>query len=53
MRHPLPTMATGIIVGEGIHGITNEYLRNNFDGTGAAGKGEGIGKSKTLGASKG
>ena len=46
-------MTTGIIVGEVIHGIPNEYLRNNFDGTGAAGKREGIGRSKTLGVSKG
>jgi hypothetical protein len=46
-------MTTGIIAGEGSHGITNEYLRNNFDRTGAAGKKESIGRSKTLGMSKG
>jgi len=46
-------MTTGVIGGEGIRGITNEYLTNKFNGTGASGKREGIGKSKTLGVSKG
>jgi hypothetical protein len=45
-------MTTGIIVGEGINGTTNEYLTNNFNGTGAAGKRAGIGRSNKLGVSK-
>jgi hypothetical protein len=46
-------MTTGSIIGEGIHGTTNEYLTNNFKRTGAAGKKTGIGRSNKLGVSKG
>jgi hypothetical protein len=45
-------MTTGIIVGEGINGTTNEYLTNNFNRTGAAGERAGIGRSNKLGVSK-
>ena len=46
-------LITGSIVGEGIHGTTNEYLIMSFIITGKAGKRAGIGKNKTLGVSKG
>ena len=45
-------MTTGIIVGGGINGTTNEYLTNKFRGTGRSGKRTGIGRSNKLGASK-
>ena len=45
-------MTTGIIVGEGISGTTNEYLTNKFNETGRAGKRTGIGRSNKLGVSK-
>jgi len=45
-------MTTGIIVGEGISGTTNEYLINKFNGTGRDGKIIGIGRSNKLGVSK-
>jgi hypothetical protein len=45
-------MTTGIIVGEGINGTTNEYLTSNFNRTGAAGKRTNIGRSNKLGVSK-
>jgi hypothetical protein len=45
-------MITGSIVGEGIHGTTNEYLTNKSNRTGAIGKRAGIGRSKILGVSK-
>jgi hypothetical protein len=45
-------MTTGIIVGEGISGTTNEYLTNKFNGTGGAGKRASIGRSNKLGVSK-
>ena len=33
-------MTTGLIVGKGISGTTNEYLTNKFNGTGGNGKSE-------------
>ena len=45
-------MTTGIIVGKGMSGATNEYLTNKFNGTGTAGKRANIGRSKILGVSK-
>jgi hypothetical protein len=45
-------MTTGIIVGKGINGTTNEYLTNKFNGTGRVGKMIGIGRSNKLGVSK-
>ena len=45
-------LITGSIVGEGINGITSEYLISSFSGTGEAGKRAGIGKSNRLGVSK-
>jgi hypothetical protein len=45
-------MTTGIIVGEGISGTTNEYLTNKFNRIGRAGKRTGIGRSNKLGVSK-
>ena len=50
--HQVGGMTTGNIVGKGINGTTNEYLTNNFNGTGAAGKRAGIGRSNKLGVSK-
>ena len=44
-------MTTGIIVGKGINGTTNEYLTNKFNRTGGAGKMMGTGRSKNLGVS--
>jgi len=46
-------MTTGIIVGEGIGGTTNEYLTNKFNKTGGAGNRLSIGRSKIRGVSKG
>jgi hypothetical protein len=45
-------MTTGIIAGEDVHGTTSEYLTNNFNGTGAAGKRASIGRSNKPGVSK-
>jgi hypothetical protein len=45
-------MTIGSIVGEGIHGTTNEYPTNKSKGTGATGKRADIGRSKILGVSK-
>jgi hypothetical protein len=45
-------MTTGIIVGEDIHGTTNEYPTNKSNRTGATGKRADIGRSKILGVSK-
>ena len=45
-------MTTENIVGEDVLGTTNEYLTNNFDRTGIAGKKTGIGKNKELGVFK-
>jgi hypothetical protein len=45
-------MTTGIIVGEGISGTTNEYLISKFNKTGGAGKRISIGRSNKLGVSK-
>jgi hypothetical protein len=45
-------MTTGIVVGEGINGTTSEYLTNNFNGTGGAGKKTDIGRSDKLGVFK-
>ena len=45
-------MTTGIIVGEGNSGTTNEYLSNKLNKTGRAGGKIGIGRSNKLGVSK-
>jgi hypothetical protein len=45
-------MNTGIIVGEGINGTTNEYPTNKSNGIGATGERADIGRSKILGVSK-
>jgi hypothetical protein len=45
-------MTTGIIVGEGISGTTNEYLISKFNKTGGAGKRVSIGRSNKLGVSR-
>jgi hypothetical protein len=49
MKHPLPTMAAGIIVGEDINGITGEYLTRNFTGTEQLGKKQALGEATNLG----
>ena len=45
-------MITGIVVGKGIPGTSNQYLTINFSNTGAAGKRTGIGKSNKHGVSR-
>jgi hypothetical protein len=45
-------MTTGTIVGEDINGTTSEYLISNFNKTGGAGKGTGIGRSNKPGVSR-
>jgi hypothetical protein len=50
--HQVGGMTIGSIAGEDINGTINEYLTNNFNGTGATGKRAGIGRSKILGVSK-
>jgi hypothetical protein len=45
-------MSTGRIVGEGINGITSEYLISSLSGTGAVGNRTGIGRSNRLGESR-
>jgi hypothetical protein len=50
--HQVGGMTTGITVGEDINGTTIEYLINNFNGTGAAGKRADIGRSNKLGVSR-
>ena len=50
--HQVGGMTTGNIVGEDVLGTTNEYLTNNFDRTGLAGKKTGIGKNQELGVFK-
>ena len=46
-------MITGIIVGEGINGTTNEYPTSKSSKTGATGKRANIGRNKIPGVSKG
>ena len=50
--HQVGGMTTGSIVGEGIHGTTNGYPTNKFNGTGRAGKRAGTGRSNKPGVSK-
>jgi len=45
-------MTTGIIVGEGINGTTNEYRTSKFNRTGRAGKRTDIGRSSKPGVSR-
>lgn len=45
-------MITGIVVGAGINGTTNEYRTRKFKGTGRTGKGTGIGRGSKIGVSK-
>ena len=49
---PVGGMTTGIIVGKGIGGTTNEYLTNKFNRTGGAGKRAGVGRRNKPGVSK-
>jgi hypothetical protein len=45
-------ITTGIIIGEGIGGTTNEYLTTKLNETGKTGKEVGIGRGNKIGVSK-
>jgi hypothetical protein len=51
--HQVGGTTIGSIVGEGINGTTNAYPTKNFNTTGTPGKRTSIGRSKTVGVSKG
>lgn len=50
--HRVGEMTTETIVGTDVSGITSQFPRNKFNGTGAPGKEPGIGRSKIPGVSR-